>query len=208
MIHKKGLTQSYIIVGAPAKPYRYKRNTAFRFVPKALGSGLSSRLYMELREKSSLVYGTHASKQTWKEAGLFTMEARTANKNTPKVVSKMLSVLSKLYRTGPYSRELKRGKNQIRNGFASLMETSDGMASALITFQSLGDPKPYDVLKSYLERVEKVSQSDVKKALKEVISLKNLHVLILTNKDEVDIEKIKKMKWASVQVIPLAEVSF
>ena len=209
VIDKKGLTQSYIIIGSRSKARRYEKDLALRLISMALGTGLSSRLYMELREKSSLVYATHARRRAWKEAGIFTIESLTANKNTPKALQKMLSVLSKVYKKGITSRELKRAKNQVRNGFASLVETSENMADAIITLQSVGISNPYQELKTYLDKLDKISRSEIKKTFKEVIHLKNLQILLLADKDQIDLQKIKKMKkWTSFDVVPFKEVSF
>ena len=205
IIHQKGLDTSYLLLGSQGKSGLYEKDMNLRLATLALSSGRTSRLHVALKEKTSLVYTARAQHKTWKETGAFVMETMTASKNTAKVLSKMLSLFSKWHRKGITWQELKKAKNTYRNTFASLVETSENMADTLAFLYSLGIAKPYQKLESNLEAMERVSLSDIKKALKEALSLKDLQVFLLGDKDQMGLEKIQKMKWTSFKVIPWEE---
>ena len=82
------------------------------------------------------------------------------------------------------------------------------MADTLITLKAYGVANPYEELRSYLERLESLSSSKVKKVMREVIDLNNLQILILGDKDKMDLQKLQKRKWASFEIVPFEKTSF
>ena len=206
IIHQKGLKLSHILLGRQGKPRRYEKDMSLRLATLALGSGMSSRLHVALREKTPLVYSVHAQRVAWKEAGAFIIKTTTANKNTTKALSKILSLFSRWHRQGITSGELKKVKNKYRRAFASGVETSEYMADNLASLYSFGFAKPYQTLESLLEEMESVSPSSIRKSLKEALPSKNLQVLLIGDKDQMDLKKLQKMKWASFEVVPLKEI--
>ena len=209
LIDKKGFSSaSYIMIGSQAVPRRDERYLALRTMHTALGDGLFSPLMLELRQKSSLVYSVQASMSSWKEAGAFYLLGATDSHKTDQVLKKMLSVFSKKYKKGLTSKDLTRAKNKIKHYFAGIVETSEIMADNLISLQNRGVTNPYQELQSYLERLENLSSPTIKQITQEVINLNNLQILIVGDKDKMNLQKIKQMKWSSFEVLPLEKASF
>lgn len=78
-----------------------------------LGSGLSSRLFQEIRDRQGLAYSIGAGFATRAASGPITMTAGTDPPNVQKVVTGMLGEIDKLQRTEVSSEELDRGRNRV-----------------------------------------------------------------------------------------------
>ena len=205
ILHQNGLELSYLLLGSRGKPRRYEKDKSLALATLALGSGSSSRLYRALREKKNLVYKVSAQQIAWKESGAFIIKATTTNQNTARALSKILSLFARWQKQGITSEELKKARNKYQNHFISLGETSENTANILASLQALGFEKPYSKWKSSLEEIKRTSRSDIKKALKEVLSSPELQVLLIGDKDQMDLEKIQKLKWDSFKTLPLKE---
>ena len=97
---KSSSSAAHIIIGCRALPRRDDRYLALRTMAIALGHGMFAPLMLELRQKSSLVYSAFSGASSWKESGLFYILGAMDSKNTEKVLSKMLSIFSKMHKRG------------------------------------------------------------------------------------------------------------
>ena len=203
ILHQKGLKLSYLLLGSRGKPYRYEKDMKLQLATLALGSMPSSQLHRALRKKKNLVYKISAQQIVWKESGAFIIKAIATNQNVAEVLSKTLPLFVRWQKQGITSVELKKAKNKYQNHFISLQETSENTADALASLQALGLEKPYSKWKFSLEEIKGISRSDIKKTLKEVFSFQEPQVLLIGDKDKMDLEKIQKLKWDSFKTLPL-----
>ena len=140
---QKALEQAHLVLMLPGFGARDLDYFAFRVFAEALGGGMSSRLFQEVREKRGLVYAIDAYADTYADAGLLGVYAGCgADKavETAKVTAGEIAALAG--RIEPA--ELSRAKAQLKSGtFMSReqpLSRAEGAAGQALMFDRLFSP--------------------------------------------------------------------
>jgi len=96
-----------------------------------LGSGRSSRLYQELREKRSLAHYVWAGAWCAPECGLFTIEAECNPADADKLQQGMHEVIAQMQKSGPGHAELEKAVFATLSGQVRSLSTVKGQAGTL-----------------------------------------------------------------------------
>ena len=96
----------------------------------AVGGGMSSRLFQELREERGLAYSVYASLTPFTDSGLFSVYIASANANASKALALAETVLADCA-SGLDSAELVRAKAQLKAGLLMSLEGPAGTADYL-----------------------------------------------------------------------------
>ncbi|MBI2995611.1 MAG: insulinase family protein [Candidatus Melainabacteria bacterium] len=90
----------------------------------AVGGGMSSRLYQEIREKRGLAYAVSSYYHTNKLGGIFSVYAGVAPKDSELVVNLILKELKSIKNKGLKQDELERAKMQLKTNLFLELESS------------------------------------------------------------------------------------
>lgn len=118
----RALEQTHIIYGFPSIPRGDKRQTALSLYIEALGGGMASRLFQEIREKRGLAYSVYASNQTFADTGFLNVYAGT----DPAKAQDCLNVLRDELMMGAAhikNEDLQRAKTQRKAGLLMAQES-------------------------------------------------------------------------------------
>lgn len=96
-----------------------------------LGSGRSSRLYQDLREKKALAHWVWAGAWCAAECGLFTVEAECNPTDTNRLQEAMTQVIQQIRRSGPTRPELDKALRATLGSLIRSQTTVKGQASTL-----------------------------------------------------------------------------
>lgn len=96
-----------------------------------LGSGRSSRLYQELREKRALAHYVWAGAWCAPECGLFTIEAECNPADADKLRAGMQDVIAQMQKSGPTRAELDKAVRATLSGQLRTLSTVKGQAGSL-----------------------------------------------------------------------------
>ncbi|MDR1184155.1 MAG: insulinase family protein [Coriobacteriales bacterium] len=107
-IMRKETEQAHIIYGMPGIPLGDADRFAGSLLDTALGGGMSSRLFQEVREKRGLAYAVYASTMPYLGAGQFLAYVGTRPTNIEEVVTILRRELTKVVETGLTREELER----------------------------------------------------------------------------------------------------
>lgn len=118
------LEQAVVILGAPGLRVTDDRRTGMNILTAALGGGMSSRLFQEIREKRGLAYSVYSFANFYADAGLFGMAAGTSPKNHALVAELMTEALLEIAEHGISAEEFSRVKGNIGGASALALETS------------------------------------------------------------------------------------
>jgi len=124
-----------------------------------LGSGMSSRLYRNLREQDGLAYQLGSSYSPKALAGSFITYIGTNPKTLDYSKEKILKEIDRLKMEFVSDSELKDAKDRLKGGFVIAMETNSEKASVIGSFEALGFG--YDFLNTYIKMVDEVTASDI-----------------------------------------------
>ncbi|MBE2284704.1 MAG: insulinase family protein [Prosthecobacter sp.] len=96
-----------------------------------LGSGRSSRLYQELREKKALAHWVWSGAWCAAECGLFTVEAECNPADTVALRAGMNEVIAKMCKSGPGHAELEKAVRATLSSQVRTLSTVKGQASSI-----------------------------------------------------------------------------
>jgi predicted Zn-dependent peptidase len=151
--------QAQVLIGFLAPPVEHPDYAAVKVLSIALGGGMASRLFTEVRDKQGLAYVAGASYPTRRGPGYFLAQAGTAPANAARAEESMKRELERLRREGLTAPEIERAKTYLLGQFALDRRTNARLAWYAAFFEALG--VGYDFALRYVRAVEGVTASDV-----------------------------------------------
>ncbi len=109
----KGFEQTNIVMGCPGLIAGDDRRFAMSVLNSALGGGMSSRLFQEIREKRGLAYSTFSFTGSYSDAGYFGMYAGCLPAKAGQVAELMRSTFDDVVHDGITQEELEKVVGQL-----------------------------------------------------------------------------------------------
>ncbi len=122
---RKELQQTSLVMGFPAPPHRHPDGMAANLLGHVLGGGMSSRLFMELRERHGLCYSVGSYLTHYADTGALQISAGCAPKHARELVQRTLAECERIREKGVSEDELERAKLQSRTGLVFSLESSN-----------------------------------------------------------------------------------
>lgn len=158
--------QSNVVVGCLGLAAGDDRRYHMTVLNAALGGGMSSRLFQEIREKRGLAYNMFSFAGSYSDAGYFGMYAGCAPAKTDQVLHLMTEELNKLAHDGIQEPELTKVVGQLAGGTVLALEDTGSRMSRLGSAE-LTTGEFYD-LEETLDRVRAVTAEDVRALAQEL----------------------------------------
>ncbi len=165
-VHDKDTEQAHLVLGGPA----YARNDARRFalgvLNNAVGGGMSSRLFQEIRERRGLAYSVYSYTNQYADSGSFGVYAGCAPGKADEVLALTREELSRVADHGITDEEIARGKGMLKGSLVLGLEDTGSRMSRLGKGELL-----YDELLTVdqvLAAVDAVSPDEVRAVAAEV----------------------------------------
>lgn len=176
-IKEKKTDQTQLMLGVPAYPYLHKDEYALAVLATILGGGMSSRLFLEVREKRGLAYSVHAWAEKYPDVGYFAVQAGVEHGKLEKTVETILAEFRKIKRTKVSSAELKKAKSYMKGTMTLALETSDAVAeNAATSLINLGKVR---TLEEVIKGIDKVSADDVQRVAQDLFRTNSLNLAII-----------------------------
>lgn len=121
---RKDLQQASLILGFPAPGHRHRDRTAVNLLSHVLGGGMSSRLFMELREKHALCYQIGSYLTHYGDTGALQIMASCAADKARELVQRATVECVRLADQGATQEELDRAKLQARTSLVFSQEST------------------------------------------------------------------------------------
>ena len=112
------------MLGMPLFGRHDPRRFALRILNGILGSGMSSRLFTEVRERRGLAYSVHSSYGYLADAGVFTVSAGVNREKLSETIGVCLDELQRLVDEPVPEDELRRAKDHAIGRFRLSLETA------------------------------------------------------------------------------------
>ena len=176
-IKEKKTDQTQLMIGVPAYPYAHKDEYVLEVLSTILGGGMSSRLFLEVREKRGLAYSVHAMVEKYPDTGYLAVQAGVEHGKLEKAVSTILNEFRKIKNVKVSDAELKKAKAHIKGTLTLALETSDAVASHTATsFISLGKIR---TLEEIIKGIDKVKAGDITRVAKALLRTEGLNLAII-----------------------------
>ncbi|MCC3371821.1 pitrilysin family protein [Cohnella sp. REN36] len=168
LFHQKKTEQNHLCLTFPGCSIGDPKMYAMTLLNNAIGGGMSSRLFQEIREKRGLAYSVYSYHTSYADSGLFTVYAGTAPKQTQDVYDLTMELLNDISAQGLSEAEVTRGKEQLKgNLILSLESTSSRMNRLGKNELMLGRHLTLDQM---IERIEAVTMDDVNDMMSRMMS--------------------------------------
>ena len=165
---RRSTEQANVIVGGPCLTATDPRRFVLSVLSAALGGGMSSRLFQEIREKRGLAYSTYSFATGHAETGLFGLYAGCTPAKVDEVTALLVAELERMADAPMPQAELTRSIGQLCGGLVLGMEDTGSRMSRLGKAE-LVHGELLDVDES-LERVRAVTAQEVQDLAAELAS--------------------------------------
>jgi predicted Zn-dependent peptidase len=123
--------QTHLLLGTPSMGRLDDRRYAAAVLDTAVGGGMSSRLFQEIREKRGLVYSVGSSLTHYAGSGSFSVYAGCSKKRVPEVLRLVREELARAAADGLTAGEVARSKGQLKGGLVLGLEDTGSRMSRL-----------------------------------------------------------------------------
>jgi len=158
----RDLEQLHLVMGFPGPALEDPDYYAAAVLSTALGGGMSSRLFQEIREKRGLVYAIHSFVHGYRDGGLFGIYAGTGEAEAAELVPALCEQTVRL-EEGLSPVELNRAKTQMKAGLLMSLESTSARCEQLAQHLLIhGTPfDPVDIVR----RIEAVDDDAVRRVV-------------------------------------------
>lgn len=170
---KRKTEQAHVVVGGRGFDRADPRRWAFEVLNLALGGGMSSRLFMSIREERGLVYSVYSFRTSYADAGAWGVYAGTTPKKVGQVLDIVRHEIDQVIEKGITQAELDRAKGSIRGGLALAMEDANSRMVRLGRDEMIG--AQHLSVDERIARIEQVTLEDVQQVAGEFLT--NLDVI-------------------------------
>ncbi len=168
VVAERATEQANLVLGTTALRRDDPRRFAMSVLNGALGGGMSSRLFQEVREERGLAYSVYSYSSSLADTGSFGVYAGCAPGKVDEVLDVIREQLDLAARKGITADELRRAKGQLRGSFVLGMEDTGSRMSRL----GKGELMHGEVLEvdDLLSRIDAVTLDDVREVAADVLT--------------------------------------
>jgi len=177
LLEYRATDQTHIALAARGFNLSHKDRFAQEIIAAILGGGMSSRLFLEIREKLGLAYYISTSSEENPDTGFLATFAGVKNENAKIALKVIIREYRKLARTKVSATELRNAKERIKGRMALSLESSDAKAE-FYGIQEILQNRFFTPEQLY-DKIEKVKVSDILRVAKKMFVFSNLNLVVL-----------------------------
>ncbi len=177
LIHTKSSEQAHLILGVRGYPIGHPNRYALQLLAVVLGSGMSSRLFTEVREKRGLGYYIHAGATSYTDAGTFYASAGVDVSRIDEAITTILGELRKIAAEPVPADELEKARGYSKGRFVLRLESPQGAIQYGLRREVLENEieEPDDML----ARLDEVTVEDVQRVAQDLFEGRRLYLAIV-----------------------------
>lgn len=172
----KTTEQANLVIGVPGLDRGDERRYIQSVFNAALGGGMSSRLFQEVREKRGLVYTVYSFGQQFQDAGMSGVYAGCSPKNLEQVTQVITDVLDEVALNGITKTELAKAKGQVSGGMVLGLEDTSSRMSRIARSEMNHGYVPS--VSQVLERISAVTLEEVQELAHHLWSQERLTAVV------------------------------
>ena len=191
LVNKK-TDQTHLVLGFRSVNMFDSKKYALNLLSTILGGGMSSRMFLNIREREGLTYYINTSSELGLDAGVFVVQAGVAKENLEKAVKLILKEIKKITNKKVTAKELRKAKERLKGNVKIGLETIQAQASFF------GNQELYygnvETPEEILAKYEKITAEDIQKVAKFIFKNNRLNLAVVgPHKDEKKLKKILKV---------------
>ncbi len=188
--HYKKTDQAHISLGVRSCYYGHDNYIPTVILAAILGSSMSSRLFIQLRERRGLAYYVRTNSELYTDSGYLTSQAGVPIPKIEEAISVIMAEYGKLKKEPVGAKELQRIKDLIRGRSVIALESSDNMANwyvrqAVIAASSnmLEDKEQLKkhilTPEEYFRKIDKITPKQLREVANEIFVPEKLNLAVI-----------------------------
>lgn len=191
LIANKKTDQAHMVLGVRAFGIFDKDVPALRLLSTILGGGMSSRLFVKLRDELGLCYYVNAGPDLYTDHGVFSVSAGVDTAKLSPAIEAIMCELRRLVAEPAPADELRKAKDFLIGNLYLSLESSDELASFYGGQEVLR--KPLKTPETVSAEIEAISAEDIQNLARRLFISSNLNLaLIGPFEDKTKFEQILK----------------
>jgi predicted Zn-dependent peptidase len=176
--------QAHLVLGLRSIPALDPDRDALTVVNQALGGGMASRLFQEVREQRGLAYSVYSYRAAFDDTGYLAIYAGTAPERMRQTLDVIETELRRLVRDGIPAPELEAAKGHLTGSLAMSLETSASRMRRLGRSELVEGEIP--TLDSVIARIQAVTTDDARRVIDRVFADTRQTLAVVGPHDERD----------------------
>jgi predicted Zn-dependent peptidase len=164
----RSIEQANLVLGCEALSRTDDRRFGLAVLNAALGGGMSSRLFQEVRERRGLAYSVYSFASQHADTGLWGIYAGCLPSKADEVLSICVNEISRVVSGGLTDAELERGKGQVRGGIVLGLEDPSSRMTRLgkseLVYPDL------EAVDDVLAAIDLVTHDDIRAIAEEILT--------------------------------------
>ena len=176
-IHRKDSDQAHLVLGVRSYPLEHPDRYALQLLATVLGTGMSSRLFSEVRERRGLAYYVFATNHSYTDAGSLYSQAGVDIGRADEAVETIVREIRKIAEERVPQDELDKARNLAKGRFVLQLENPHGMILFGLRREVLEGrvAEPQEVL----DGLDAVTADDVARVAQDVIASNGLNLALI-----------------------------
>ncbi len=177
LVKFKQTDQTHFVLGFRSFDLFNKKNKALSLLSGVLGAGMSSRLFIKLREEMGVGYYVRAYNDAYTDHGFFQVSAGVDNKRVGEVISAILEELNKLKNELVSEEELEKVKECLIGNMKLSLESSDDIANFFGMQEIL--KKDIQNIDEKVAEIRKIKAKDIQKIAQEIFVNQKMNLALI-----------------------------
>lgn len=174
----KETNQAHINIGTVAYPYLDERDAAAKVLTSLLGGGMSSRLFINVRERKGLAYTVYADYHSFVDSGQLDIYAGVNLDKVPEAIEAITHELERVRDEEVSEDELERTKNKVIGGLQLSLENTYGMADRQGTQMLLINQA--EAPEDTMARVRAVTAKQMQAVARDLLNTSSLRLAVIS----------------------------
>lgn len=175
LINRPGSVQTVYLIGSLGMERTDPNYIAMSVMNRILGTGPSSRLFLNIREDKGYTYSVGSGFNTSKYRGTFTAQSPVRTEVTEGTIREFMNEFKRIRDEQVSPTELANAKRAIVGNFALSLENPQGRLQNIITQKLYNLPANY--WDTYPQKVEAITAADVQRAAQKYIDMGHLQIV-------------------------------
>lgn len=177
ILKHKETDQAHLVLGVRAFGTFDQKVPVLRLLGTILGGGMSSRLFVKLRDELGLCYYVNASPDLYTDHGVFQVAAGVDRAKVPLAIKAILAELRRLADEPPPASELRKAKDFLIGNLYLSLESSDELATFYGGQEVLR--KPLKTPDEVARKIEAVTAADLQALARQIFVSSGLNLVLI-----------------------------
>lgn len=192
LVHHKQTDQAHLYLGFRTYPLHHPDKYVLDVLSTILGGGMSSRMFINVRERKGLAYYIQSSSEQYLDAGTLYTRAGVDLKRIEDAIKVILEEYHKISQVTVSPEELKKAKDYTRGKLILELEESRAVASFVGNQELL--ERQVLTEEEILDLIDKVTAQDIQRVVKDIFVGPKMNLAVIGPfKEETRFSKLLKL---------------